>query len=452
MAAAGGRERRRQRGAITWLPSGSARVSVYGGIDQLSGKEMRFRETVRARGSRRETEREAQKVLTRLLNQVDEQRSPRTEATVNELLDRWLDVVDVERKTRVNYIGKIEKHVRPTIGLLPVGRVKVETIEGLYGQLRRCRDHCGGREFIQHRTDGDHKCDEHSARRKCAKLVAGDPAAACRWCDRACGPHRCEPLAPASVRVVHSILSGAFSRGVRWGWITINPIDQVVPPAAPAANPAPPSAAEAAEILNAAWSDPAWGTFIWFTMTTGARRGEVCGLRWSDVDLASGVAQFRTSIGQIAGVQWEKDPKNHQHRRVTLDPELVAVLREHRVRCEQDAAAVDTRLLRDGFVFSPIPDGSRQMSPDVVTQRYGRLARRLGINTHLHCLRHYSATELIAAGVDIRTVAGRLGHAGGGATTLRVYTAFVAEADQRAAAALAARRPRPRPREEKPNH
>ena len=61
----------------------------------------------------------------------------------------------------------------------------------------------------------------------------------------------------------------------------------------------------------------------------------------------------------------------------------------------------------------------------------------------MHALRHYSATELIAAGVDVRTVAGRLGHGGGGATTLRVYAAWLSESDQRAAAALSRRLPRP---------
>ena len=137
--------RQRPRGNITWLPSGSARVSVYGGVDQSSGKEIRLRETVRVRASRRETEREALRVQTRLLNQVDERRSPRTEATVNELLDRWLDVIEVEHKTRVNYIGKIEKHIRPTLGRHSVGKMKAETVEGLYAQLRRCRDHCRGR-------------------------------------------------------------------------------------------------------------------------------------------------------------------------------------------------------------------------------------------------------------------------------------------------------------------
>ncbi len=84
--------------------------------------------------------------------------------------------------------------------------------------------------------------------------------------------------------------------------------------------------------------------------------------------------------------------------------------------------------------------------PDGVTQRYERLACRLGIDTTFHRLRHYSATELIVGGVDPRTVAGRLGHGGGGTTTLKTYTAWVSEADQRAASGLGTRMPaRPDP-------
>ncbi|MGH3611582.1 MAG: site-specific integrase [Pseudonocardia sp.] len=180
-----------------------------------------------------------------------------------------------------------------------------------------------------------------------------------------------------------------------------------------------------------------------FAMTTGARRGEVCGLRWSQLNLDTGLAVFRASIGQIAGERWEKDTKTHQQRRVTLDAELVEVLRAHRTRCNERAALVDAKVRRDGFVFSTAPDCSTMTHPNSVTQRYGRLARRVGIDTHFHCLRHSTATELIAAGVDIRTVAGRLGHSGGGSTTLRTYTALVLEADQRAATELATRRPRP---------
>jgi integrase len=409
-------------------------------VDQLTGKEIRLRETVKARATRRETEREAEKVQTRLINQVNERRSPKTEATVNVLLDKWLEVIDVERTTRIGYVGKIEKHVRPTIGRLAVGKIKAETVETLYARLRRCRDHCNGEKYIQHRTADEHVCDEHSARRKCAR--ENDAGATCRYCDRACKPHVCDPLANGSIRVIHAVLSGAFGKAVRWGWIAINPIDQVEQPSARRPNPTPPTAAEAGLLLEEAFKDPDWGTLVLLAMTTGPRRGELCGVRWSKLDLDLGLIKFERSIGQVAGEQWEKGTKTHQHRRVTLDPELVEVLREHRARCDERAASVDTKVRRDGFVFSPVPDCSVQTKPNTVTQRYRRMAARLGLNTHLHELRHYSATELIAAGVDPRTVAGRLGHSGGGSTTLRTYSAWVVEADQRAAAALAARRPR----------
>ena len=81
------------------------------------------------------------------------------------------------------------------------------------------------------------------------------------------------------------------------------------------------------------------------------------------------------------------------------------------------------------------------INPDTVTRRYARMCARLGWGMNIHQLRHYSATELIAAGVDVRTVAGRLGHSGGGATTLKVYSAWRSEADQRAAGTLTGRLP-----------
>jgi integrase len=92
-------------------------------------------------------------------------------------------------------------------------------------------------------------------------------------------------------------------------------------------------------------------------------------------------------------------------------------------------------------IFSLDPDGGSWLQPESVGQRYTRMCTRLGWDMNIHQLRHYSATELIAAGVDIRTVAGRLGHSGGGATTLRVYSAWKPEADVRAAGALAGRMP-----------
>src|SRR6185437_3468208 len=88
--------------------------------------------------------------------------------------------------------------------------------------------------------------------------------------------------------------------------------------------------------------------------------------------------------------------------------------------------------------------GAHGWKPGTVTQRYRRTARRLGLrSTRLHSLRHYSASELVAAGVDLRTVAGRLGHGSGGATTLRVYSAWNPGADERAATVISKQLPRP---------
>jgi integrase len=81
--------------------------------------------------------------------------------------------------------------------------------------------------------------------------------------------------------------------------------------------------------------------------------------------------------------------------------------------------------------------------PDAISRRYQHLVTGPGIRTTLHKLRHCSATELITAGVDLRAIAGRLGHADNGRTTLRYYTAWVNEADQRASHTLMTRLPTP---------
>lgn len=179
---------------------------------------------------------------------------------------------------------------------------------------------------------------------------------------------------------------------------------------------------------------------MWVAMTTGARRGVFCALRRSDVDLPNSVVALRRALfvgesGELA----EKDTKTHQQRRIVLDDETRALLDEHCRYVDDRAQQLGLTVPSDACLFSPSFDGHDPLIPDSVTRRYDRMVRGLGIKTTLHKLRHYSATELIAAGVDIRTVAGRLGRGGGGATTLRVYAAWVAEADQRAALTLSGR-------------
>jgi hypothetical protein len=183
--------------------------------------------------------------------------------------------------------------------------------------------------------------------------------------------------------------------------------------------------------------------FVWLAMMTGGRRGELCALTWDRLDPKTGILQIRTSIAQDNGRTWEKDTKTHQQRRIALDAQTLELLRVYRDRRRQAASDFGIELAHEARLFSRDPDGRSWLLPDSVSQRYAKMCRRLGWDMNIHQLRHYSATELVAAGVDLRTIAGRLGHGGGGVTTLRVYSAWMPEADSRAATALGARLPSP---------
>jgi integrase/DNA-binding transcriptional regulator YhcF (GntR family) len=334
-------------------------------------------------------------------------------------MDRYLELLDVDTTTRKGYEGYIRNHVRPLLGTLQVGKLDGETLDSFYTILRRCRAHCDGKPYIEHHTTDDHDCNEK------------------------CKPHKCKPLATSSIRQIHWCLGGALKRAVRWKWIVNNPLGQAEPPKSVKPDPHPPTPEQAAAIINEAFKDISWGMLVWLSMTTGARRGEMCALRLDRLDLENAMLHIRTSIAQDGSKTWEKDTKTHQQRRIALDADTVSLLRAYRQQCEAEAASVGSKLVSHGRIFSPAVDHSTWLKPDSVSQRYRRMCLKLGWDMNIHELRHYSATELIAAGVDVRTVAGRLGHGGGGSTTLRVYSAWVSEADQRAARNLGGRMPTP---------
>jgi integrase len=251
-------------------------------------------------------------------------------------------------------------------------------------------------------------------------------------------------LASASISKIHFIVSGALSAAVRWGWISTNPAAVARKPRQPVPAPNPPTPEQAGRIVAASWEhDPDWGALVWLVMVTGLRRAELAAQRWTDVDLPGAGLTVRRNYVRVKGRAIEKDTKTHRMRRLALDAATVAVLTEHHQRYLDRARVLEIEPTGEAYLFSCDPAHERPYDPSAVSHRYSRMCAALGIDCHLHALRHYSATELLGAGVDLRTVAGRLGHAGGGATTLRVYAAWVAESDQRAADILGARMSRP---------
>ncbi|MFF4697953.1 tyrosine-type recombinase/integrase [Streptomyces chattanoogensis] len=223
--------------------------------------------------------------------------------------------------------------------------------------------------------------------------------------------------------------------------MTTNVAALAEPPSQPKPNPDPPTPEEAALVLNTAWQqDLDWGAFLFMTMVTGSRRGEMCALRWSDINFD----RLELFVKHSNNGRRIKDTKTHQRRRQAIDVITRAVLQAYRERAEERCKALGGELARDAFVFSAEADSSLPLKPPSVSQRYRRLAEKLKIHTHrLKDLRAYNVTELLGAGADVRTVAGRVGHGGGGATTLKYYAAFLATSDRQAVTAFAKQLPVP---------
>jgi integrase len=410
----------RQRGNIEER-GGALRVRVYAGIDPVTGKQVYLRETVN--GTDTAAWRKAEDKLAELRAKVLKQRSASSSVSLGYAIDEWLRTSELEDSTRDGYLGYINRVIKPTLGKVPVSKLGVRELESLYAELRRCRVRCDHKPFIEkHKAEGEHDC------------LASE-----------CRVHKCRPMAASTVRQIHSIISGVLNAAVRWDWIGSNPALIAQRPKQKPPEPDPPSPADAARLIDKAFAmSEDWGTLVWLVMTTGLRRAEVAGLRWSRIDLDTEMVEIRRSYVQSKGKGKEKDTKTHQMRRIALDSETVTLLRVHKEWCRAELAKVKVDLTDDMFVFVSArkPDATVPYSPDAISRRYKKMAAKLGINTHIHALRHFSATELLTAGIDLRTVAGRLGHGGGGATTLRVYAAWVAGADRKAAEILGSRMPK----------
>jgi integrase len=361
------------------------RVIVYAGRDPITGRKRQKSVTVATRAEARQAE-------ARLITEVGagQHRSGTSTRTVAELLDRWLEwrqsVRPISPTTVATYRGYIDRAILPALGKLQLSRLDAATLDAFYAHLRK-RGGKGGR-----------------------------------------------PMAASSVHQVHAILSGALNRAVVWGWRADNPARLASPPSIERTDMQPPAVEDAARLLAVAVAeDPELGLFLRLAVVLGARRGELCAVRWSDVDLDQGEVLIAGGIVRVPGESLlDKATKTHAKRRVAIGADTAELLRAHWLAQAKDALACGTTLAADAYVFSHIPDGSAPINPDGMTHRFRRLARRLGVRCRLHDLRHFMVTQLVAGGVDWRTVAGRAGHADGH-MTLSTYAHFQQAQDRQAA-------------------
>jgi integrase len=287
------------------------------------------------------------------------------------------------------------------------------------------------------------------ARRGQTAIVAGDPAvsaAGARWrpglrhdCRRAgCRPHEYHPMKPNTIRGIHNILSGAFATAQRWDWADRNPAESAKPPTATRKPiPATPPEDVAKVVAKArALNLLALALYVWLVAITGVRRGELCALQISEIHLDRGLLHIAFNYVVRGGRRVRKDTKTHQERDVAIDPVTCALIAEFLDEIRTVLAAIGLELPDDAYLFSNGPMHSEPWNPDWVTHEVADLADAAGVELDIKGLRHYTASQLLAASFDLRNTAARLGHSGGGSTTLRHYADPVSEVDRRAAAYL----------------
>ncbi len=332
---------------------------IYEGIDPVTGKERRSWHA--AGPERADAERLAARLAGELEGVNDEVRSLSFGAY---LTSRWLPAkrLVLAATTYDGYRRNVENHIVPAIGRIGLRRLRPHHLEALYDRLL-------------YPTDG-----------------------------RA-------PLAPKTVYEIHLVIRGALSDAVRRGLISRN---AAVVAHAPRLRSIPKveqnawTAEELQAFLRAAAGHRLFPAF-WVSAFTGMRRNELLGLHWDDFDEKKATISINRGLVAIAYELHETRGKTRRaRRRIDLDPSTVAVLRGWREwqQTEQRAAGIESA----GWMFT---DGRGEpIHPHAISQAFERIARRAGARViRLHDLRHTHGTLLIAAGVPVKVVTERLGHA-----------------------------------------
>jgi integrase len=326
------------------------------------------------------TKREAERALSEIAASVHSGTyiEP-SKQTLGEFVADWLAAIEptIRPATHYSYDRNLRLHVLPRLGSVQLRRIDAGMLNGLYAELL---------------ADG--------------KQSNGGGG-----------------LSPRSVRYIHTIVHRAFRDAVRWGRIARNPADAADPPRS-TASMRPTMKTWTAKQLRAFLEHTAdhrlHAAFV-LLATTGMRRGECLGLRWSDVDLRAGRVSITQTMIAVNHQVRIGSPKTARARRtVVLDSGTVAAIRDHRQRQIAERLLMGAGFTDHGLVFCR-PDGG-PLHPERFSRTFMIEAARAGLPAiRLHDLRHTWATLALSAGEHPKVVQERLGHANV-SITLDVYS------------------------------
>ena len=315
-----------------------------------------------------ETKKAAEAIRARLVHELTTgfYVEPSTMRYEEWLVDHWLPVVKtrVKRTTFNAYRSAITHHIAPNLGGIQLGKLTSQMIVRLYQQL----------------------------------LESGHVKTG-------------EGLAPATVQSVHMIIRKSLADALDAGLIPRNPADKAKAPR-PSSHPSelrywtPVELKRFLDLIHGHRLEAA----LHLLAMTGARRGEVAGLRWVDVDLDGARITIRQALNVVDGEIYVSSPKSNRGRTVDLDNRTVQVLRRHLQSQQARGERYLNRDGGDGYLFRS-HDGS-QIDPRSLSAAFRWIVDQSDLpRIRLHDLRHSHASIAVKAGVPIGVVSERLGHA-----------------------------------------
>lgn len=235
----------------------------------------------------------------------------------------------------------------------------------------------------------------------------------------------------------HRLISSILTTAVQWQVILSNPCDRVKPPKVERKEARYLDDEQTAELFDCLQSEPLkYKTMVTVLIYTGMRRGELCGLKWSDIDFKNKIINIQRATLYLPnkGIFEDTTKNNSSQRVIKVSDVVISALKAYKKQQDIDRFGIGDKWVDTGYIFTTW--NGKPIHPDTLTGWFHDFIKRNNLpDVCIHSLRHTNATLLIANGVNLTTVAKRLGHANTNTTT-KIYAHAIKTADEIAADTL----------------
>jgi integrase len=387
-----------------------------------------------------DTEREAWKACREAMREADRGRvvKPSTR-TVAQFLTEWLTVVEpaLDATTWRSWSDYARSYVIPHIGAERLQRLDEPALLKLYakllaeGRVKRDNDNVMYEYWLKRTNDGKEPTPRQVSE-ACNTTIHAARTAVRRYRSGIVPKPVSPGLAPKTVRNVHAFLHRALVDAVAWKFLNDNPASNVKPPRRPRTRRQVWKPEEIRTFLTSVRHDRFAALFL-LELTTGIRRGQICGLKWDAVELDRSEITVHNNRVVVGGQARDKagGKTRNADQTISIDHATVDALRRWRKIQDSERTFFGDAYHPGDYVFT-YQDG-RPLHPDSIRQRFDRLAAAAGLSRiTFHDLRHSYATGALRAGVSPKVISERIGHANVG-FFLETYAHVLGNDDREAA-------------------